>query len=174
MYTPMNPILAADADIPAKAIYWVIVLIVWGVGSLVSAMKKATRGQAPPPRVPLVPPLAGKGVQALPTVPPPTPGSAMAEVLWAQMQKMQMPDPTKRKKSRRTPPPLVPPPRVPSPPARPSLSQTAPEMAPVVSATFRPPQITAAALQPMLQADSLRTQWILLEVLGKPLALREE
>ena len=175
------PLASSDA-VAIKVIFWVFVLVVSGIGSLVSSAKKAMRSQTPP-RVPLVPPLASRGIQELPsagTTPPvrPTPlpagmspqARAMADALRAEIQLLQAPPPIRQQKKQKNKRP-VPPPLIFQPPAptRPTLSQTAPPMETALVLIDSP----ADTLRPLLKATNLRNQLMMLEILGKPLALRE-
>ena len=141
------------ADATFDLIAFVFVAIIWGIGALASAMKKSA--QARPPAGPM-PPQA----QAAP-------------------RPAAVPIPPVRKEKARAP-------RKAAAPALPAGRQAKPVPPPLrrsVSSSVTQPQATkgpAAAPAPtssfarLLQPDTIRAQYILAEVLGKPLAMKDE
>ena len=159
-----------DTDGLAKIVIGVIVFIFWGIGALASALKNKSQ-QAPLPRVANPPPIEltpnmeiapRRPVMARP--PPLRPGArpvtspprrAVPRLVTAPaMQPVQQ---------RLSPPPLA---AAPAPVARAVITNPAP---PTTTARVSPASLLANKLRP----ESLRTQWLLTEVLAKPLALRE-
>ena len=175
MFTePITTLLAADfGDIPPKLIFWVFVGAIWLISSIMSGLKKAIQGK---PTVVPRPVSSTIDMAVMQPVPPAAPrrgvsstAQAMGETLRAQFAAQAGSQiRTKQKQKRRAvPPPLI---IQPSSSASPAPISIAPPMAPVTVKTPLP----NLNLRQLLRPESLRNQWILTEILGKPLALREE
>jgi hypothetical protein len=163
--------LASGEEGLIKLIFWVIVLIVWGIGSVASAMKKAAGGATArvpnPTAAPKPPPENPKNAQPPMSAGPRLTARPAANALPAQFQFAPAASPKKNRR-RAVPPPMptARPPQSPQPPAR-TLS-VAPPMAAIVEQTTSP----ASDIRILLRSGSLGNQWMICEVLAKPLALR--
>ena len=167
--TSIHPILASDDyDGMIKLIGGVIVLIVWGVGAMVSTIKKAqaqAQTRQKQARAPYAIPLPAQRTvagQARPaSLPPPLPmalpplstlGGAQATRQRAVRQA-----PPAAKQARAAAPPARPVARIPSPPPKPAVA---------------PRPATPDTIAGLLRPTTVRAQFILAEVLQPPLALR--
>ena len=157
----LNPPLA-DIDATAiKAIFWVIALIIWGIGSLASALKNAAKkGQGLPMQRPLVTPA--------PVVRPPraTGAKPPTRVVLAALREQMSPS---------RPVAVSPPVRSPAlPPAPPMPAHaTLSDLNVAVNRTHLNPR-PIRDLRNLLAPHKLQETWMLTEVLGKPLALRDD
>jgi hypothetical protein len=186
------PILADDMS---KFFTVVVIAIVWGIGAIASAVKKANeeaaRRRASQPTIPRpvssqrqtpTPigrrPVVAQGSRRAPI--PPRPAIAQQAQLWAQMTGRSTPPALPQRRVIPSPPPLrqpaPPPPRVATAPrmARPAaqpaaaVDQAAPRAHRTASAA-----VGAAVIRRWLRPGVLRRQFILTELLQPPLALRE-
>ena len=168
-------ILANGDDAVVKVIFGVIAVIIWGIGSLVSALKKkasltpqrAISEEAPLDLTPRmeVPPVRMSA--SLPPPPPPPIG------LRPVAQRMKAPPaPRKAKAAVRPAPPRKGPPPLSLQPQQRKLAPASPPVAANPSAT-KVAGSRAADLASTLRPQLLRQQWLLTEILAKPLALRE-
>ncbi len=159
-------ILAAggEAEVFIKVIFGIIVFVIWAVSNIASAVKKrSAAGQSelvsaepvleltPRMEIPLPPiPVVRKRVVAMaPVRPPPLPGNRPVS------KKVKAP----KVVAEATPPFVV---------TQPAAAAAKPRTS---YATTTSP---AGQLAQLLRPQSLRTQWLMTEILGKPLALREE
>lgn len=163
-----------------KLIGFVLLLIIWGIGSLVSAANKAkeqakrrqmllrTQGQMPPspPRPPVQAPqrrVASAAAQMRVA-----PGAALPP-----LAHIARPVPTPAKHPVHARPAAVRPPQ-PAPPAARIAAPLQPEPASVrpSAAAPSPSRATAPAIARWLKPQTLRSQYILTEILQPPLGLR--
>jgi hypothetical protein len=179
------PPILADVDEGAiKLIFFVIVAIIWGIGALISAVKKKAeqmrKAQMPLALTPRMeaqqqPPGGALRRDQLPVAPAiwPPPPPAVGQTAPSGRQKG-------RKESRR-PPVVARPVPPPLPVAAPSLVPAA-APAPIASTAISASAPTAtghgatraASVRSLLRASALPTLIVIGEVLGKPLALRDD
>jgi hypothetical protein len=175
----LHTLADSDGDI-GKLVVGVIALIIWGVSALASSAKKRqeqqrrrqvferiARGSAAPPTRPVP---ARPGMR-------PKPAAATTHSLPPQAARVMSPPPpgARRGKSKKQPrqspvqplpPPLPEPAIVAAATIAPALSLTRP-------AAAKAPVVDARALSRWLTPATLRSQFMLTEVLQPPLALRE-
>jgi hypothetical protein len=178
---PLPPILASSDDAMFKIIFWVIVGVIWAIASAVGAIKnkvkqaqrRAAAGQLP---IELTPRMEVK--------PPPLARPPAQQMAW----QMNVPSalasrgPVPRQKKGTRPPPLRPlaspaPRRPPAQlPTAPPIARAPAASAPQAAARSRSEDQAplAVKLAASLRPQSLRTQWLLTEILNKPLSLRDE
>ena len=159
-------ILAAggEAEVFIKVIFGIIVFIIWAISNIASAVKKSSAAR-----------------QA---------GSVSAEPVLELTPRMEIPMPPKPVVRKRVVP-MAPVRLPPLPGNRPGVKKVkAPKVVPEATPPFVVTQPVAAAARPrssstaatspaaqlaqLLRPQNLRTQWLMTEILGKPLALREE
>jgi hypothetical protein len=181
------PILASPDDATFKIIFWVIVGVIWAIASAVGAIKnkikqaqkRAAAGLLPidlTPRMEVKPPALPRPQQQMAwqmNVP-----SALASRGPAPRQQQQ------QKKATRPPPlrPVAtpsarrPPPQLPTaPPIQRSAAATAASSSQAVARSRSEDRAPLAVkLAATLRPQSLRTQWLLTEILNKPLSLRDD
>ena len=146
-------ILADDSTAIIKVVFWVIIMVIWGISSLVSAVKKKLREEEARARV-AAPALNLTRSMEVPAARPATGRRpAVSSTLAPPLKKPAVRGPA---------------PALPSPP----VIQKSSRDIPVLPVTLKAPS-RAAQLALRLRPESLKTQWLLTEILGKPLALRE-
>jgi hypothetical protein len=177
-------ILALDEESIGKIIFAVIAGVIWAVGSLVSWANK--RQQEAKRR-------AQQQMMSRPPSSQPSPRARqrIAEGMAVRHPEVLLPPAHQRQRVRQGPPPVPPmrpPTKVPQPPkpARKSKASRLPPAPPLPPVPRQPQQVpsivaaptTAVAATPnimgALGAGSLRKQFIIMEILQPPLALREE
>lgn len=147
------PILADHEGIPVRLIGVVLILILWGISALSNAMGKAKK-QAQQRRLQQQPrPIARGGPAPRPMGTPPSVPRTTGGL---------PPLPTLMR------PPALPPavPAVPRPRPQPVVSRT-------TAAKAARPAATPAQIAPLLNARTIRAQFILAEVFRPPLSLRK-
>ncbi len=188
-----HPILADSDELPVRAIFFVIVLIIWGIKALAGLAGKASQrekerlravrqsieasqrlGQIPPPPVQSTRNPARAPVVLAPEiarrVPPPRISRAPAK------QKPARPVATNYNAMAQAPrrPNPAPPPL---PPKQPALEQAIllPEPAPqaAIIAVRKPATVGAVAIKRWLRPATLKQQYILTELFQPPLSLRD-
>ena len=160
------PILAVDEAIPVKAIFFIFMLIVWGVSNVAKAIKKGTQARSTLLAVEEPPLELTPKMELMPAVPTLVRGPRVV-----RMAGVRPPPLPPRSVSKKQPKPTVRVFEVPQPST----------VAAAVAATEPTPRkkvlekaSTASELALLLRPQSLRHQWLLTEILSKPLALREE
>ncbi len=155
-----TPILADNEVIPIKLIFGVFMFILWGIGKLSMALK--SRQQSAQTTL-------SREVLPLNIVP-------RIEVIPASPRPVMLPRPPRLITM---PPPLPPAPVLKKPKPVPAVPfvPTSVTAVPAREVSPKSPNASpspAAQLAKLLRPQSLRTQWLLTEVLAKPLALRED
>ena len=166
---PTHSILASDDETLIKFIGVVVVLIIWGISSLLSAFGKArqkalknqqqNRASIPPTtqRPPVRPAVSPRRPAALPPLAPRT-AAPLPPLRTLASPPRQVRPAVAKTAPRPSPKTLIPaPPQAPATPA-----MRSPSKAPVVS----------SAVASLLRPKTVRAQFILAEVLQPPLALR--
>jgi hypothetical protein len=162
----IGSILASADDSIAKVVIGVIVFIFWGLGSIASALKKSAeknqqRRMASELPIELTPRMEVAAARPVPARPPAQrPAQGRARMIAAPVA---APAPRRVAAAPLAPPVLA--------PAR----ATSPKSQPIgtISPVMPRPVSPAGQLAKSLRPESLRTQWLLTEILAKPLALRE-
>ena len=158
------PILAVDDAIPVKAIFWIFMLIVWGISNVVKAIKKGTQARSSAVAVEEPPLELTPKMELKPAVPAPVRSQRIVRTAGKRPPPLP-PGPVPRKK----PKPAV---RMLEDPPPSTVAVTATE--PIPRRKVLEKASTASELALLLRPQSLRHQWLLTEILSKPLALREE
>lgn len=165
MHIPV-PILAADDAIPVKAIFFIFMLIVWGVSNIAKAIKKGIQARSTAVAIEEPPLELTPKMELNPAVSAPVRSPRIVRTAGVR------------------PPPLPPGPvlrKRPKPALKvfevPPISTVAAAVAatePIPRKKILEKASTASELAQLLRPQSLRHQWLLTEILSKPLALREE
>lgn len=150
------PVILADDDFPVKLVIYVIIGVIWAISAVVKKVAKGMSANQPRPQ-------AAPPVQVAQPGPP-----VVAQTVAAPFIPRPPPIPKVKKKK-----PAPAPARVPVVPAAPVA---APQAQPVVATPVATKSLSplAMTLRRQLQPDSLRRELLMVEILGKPLALREE
>jgi hypothetical protein len=183
---PFATILADVDEGAIKLIFFVIVAIIWGIGAMISAVKKKAeqmrKAQMPVDLTPRMEQQQGvlrrDQLPVAPAVWPPPP-PALGQTAPVRQQKKNRKGPQKPPVvARPVPPPL--PVAAPSPAmavAASPIAATAPAARPAVGSVSDPTSrgaTRAASVRNLLRAPALPTLIVISEVLGKPLALRDD
>jgi hypothetical protein len=159
----LPPILASDDyEGMIKLIGFVIVLIIWAVGAMVSTIRKAqAKARQKQARAPVAPPLPAQRPIAGPARPPAIP--PRIPMALPPLPTLARAQPPARAAAR--PKPAVPVQRT-SAPAPPPVALPRPKAAPVS------PAVASSSIAGLFGPTTVRAQFILAEVLQPPLALR--
>ena len=141
-------ILAEDMTGMFKVVLGIIIMIIWGISSLVTAVKKKVKQAEARSMVELT---------ETAKLAPVRPAASARRAVASPMLAPPLPKPAVRRPTVASTPTVA----TPAAPRR--------EVLPVTFIDASP----AARLALKLRPESLKTQWLLTEVLGKPLALRE-
>jgi hypothetical protein len=148
----LTNILAEGESAQMKVIFGVIFFLVWFATSAMSALKKRTEQEKRKQLREVI----QAGEKPAPPALPGQPGWRASKKLFGKKPRLPQP-----------PPPV---PEAPVESVRSAMRSEAPIIPPIV----RRPNITANSLRAWLRPQTLRQQFILTEILQKPISMREE